>query len=181
MDEFLKEEVTFDDMPADIRGWKQNSKIQVQGHHASHLILEHFDEVNARVAANDYFIAQTGRLYLVNVADCLEPLADVHAQRTDRKYVDEAIVLAADDLVFVDLRQSAHAGLRSYILDALEVLLHVEDLDLVLPGADEDQFLSQVDALGEVRSHVESQVERIAVKHINYCIRILHQDRCIAR
>ena len=34
MDEFLKEEVTFDDMPADIRGWKQNSKIQVQGHHA---------------------------------------------------------------------------------------------------------------------------------------------------
>ena len=27
MDEFLKEEVTFDDMPADIRGWKQNSKI----------------------------------------------------------------------------------------------------------------------------------------------------------
>lgn len=34
MDEFLKEEVTFDDMPADIRGWKQNSKIQVQGHNA---------------------------------------------------------------------------------------------------------------------------------------------------
>ena len=112
--------------------------VQVQGHHAGHLILEHFDEVDARVAANDYFIAQTGRLYLVNVANCLEPLADVHAQRTDRKYVDEAIVLAADDLVFVDLRQSAHTGLRSYILDALEVLLHVEDLDLVLPGADEN-------------------------------------------
>ena len=34
MDEFLKEEVMFDDMPADIRGWKQNSKIQVQGHRA---------------------------------------------------------------------------------------------------------------------------------------------------
>ena len=29
MDEFLKEEVQFDDMPHDIRGWKQNSKIQV--------------------------------------------------------------------------------------------------------------------------------------------------------
>ena len=34
MDEFLKEEVQFDDMPHDIRGWKQNSKIQVQGHRA---------------------------------------------------------------------------------------------------------------------------------------------------
>ena len=34
MDEFLKEEVAFDDMPMDIRGWKQNSKIQVQGHRA---------------------------------------------------------------------------------------------------------------------------------------------------
>lgn len=27
MDEFLKEEVVFEDMPADIRGWKQNSKV----------------------------------------------------------------------------------------------------------------------------------------------------------
>ena len=27
MDEFLKEEVEFVDMPPDIRGWKQNSKI----------------------------------------------------------------------------------------------------------------------------------------------------------
>lgn len=27
MDEFLKEEVDFNDMPPDIRGWKQNSKI----------------------------------------------------------------------------------------------------------------------------------------------------------
>jgi len=27
MDEFLKEEVEFDNMPPDIRGWKQNSKI----------------------------------------------------------------------------------------------------------------------------------------------------------
>ena len=34
MDEFLKEEVAFEDMPMDIRGWKQNSKIQVQGHRA---------------------------------------------------------------------------------------------------------------------------------------------------
>ena len=34
MDEFLKKEVAFDDMPMDIRGWKQNSKIQVQGHRA---------------------------------------------------------------------------------------------------------------------------------------------------
>ena len=34
MDEFLKEEVEFNDMPPDIRGWKQNSKIQVQGHRA---------------------------------------------------------------------------------------------------------------------------------------------------
>ena len=34
MAEFLKEEVEFDNMPADIRGWKQNSKIQVQGHKA---------------------------------------------------------------------------------------------------------------------------------------------------
>ena len=29
MDLFLKEEYEFDDMPADIRGWKQNSKISV--------------------------------------------------------------------------------------------------------------------------------------------------------
>jgi hypothetical protein len=29
MDAFLKEEVEFNNMPADIRGWKQNSKIQV--------------------------------------------------------------------------------------------------------------------------------------------------------
>jgi len=27
MDEFLKEEVEFNEMPPDIRGWKQNSKI----------------------------------------------------------------------------------------------------------------------------------------------------------
>jgi len=30
MDQFLKEDVTFD-MPDDVRSWKQNSKIQVQG------------------------------------------------------------------------------------------------------------------------------------------------------
>ena len=35
MDEFLKEEVEFPDMPQDIRGWKQNSKISVQGHRAT--------------------------------------------------------------------------------------------------------------------------------------------------
>lgn len=34
MEEFLKEEVEFADMPPDVRGWKQNSKIQVQGHKA---------------------------------------------------------------------------------------------------------------------------------------------------
>ncbi len=34
MEAFLKEEVDFADMPPDIRGWKQNSKIQVQGHKA---------------------------------------------------------------------------------------------------------------------------------------------------
>ena len=34
MDEFLKEDVEFSDMPPDIRGWKQNSKIQVQGNKA---------------------------------------------------------------------------------------------------------------------------------------------------
>ncbi len=31
----MKEEVEFEDMPADIRGWKQNSKISVQGHRAT--------------------------------------------------------------------------------------------------------------------------------------------------
>tara|TARA_B110000285_G_scaffold196195_1_gene227000 strand:- start:162 stop:320 length:159 start_codon:yes stop_codon:yes gene_type:complete len=30
MDEFLKEDVIFD-MPDEVRSWKQNSKIQVQG------------------------------------------------------------------------------------------------------------------------------------------------------
>ncbi len=34
MDAFLKEEVEFPHMPADIRGWKQNSKISVQGFRA---------------------------------------------------------------------------------------------------------------------------------------------------
>lgn len=34
MDAFLKEDVEFADMPQDIRGWKQNSKIQVQGNKA---------------------------------------------------------------------------------------------------------------------------------------------------
>ena len=34
MDDFLKEDVEFNDMPPDIRGWKQNSKIQVQGNKA---------------------------------------------------------------------------------------------------------------------------------------------------
>ena len=34
MDDFLKEDVEFSDMPPDIRGWKQNSKIQVQGNKA---------------------------------------------------------------------------------------------------------------------------------------------------
>ena len=38
MDLFLKEEYEFDDMPADIRGWKQNSKISVQGHRATKTI-----------------------------------------------------------------------------------------------------------------------------------------------
>ena len=35
MEEFLKEEVKFDDMPADTRSWTQNSKVSVQGHKAS--------------------------------------------------------------------------------------------------------------------------------------------------
>jgi uncharacterized protein YkwD len=35
MDSFLKEEVEFPEMPADVRGWKQNSKITVQGHRAT--------------------------------------------------------------------------------------------------------------------------------------------------
>ena len=34
MDAFLKEDVEFDDLPADIRGWKQNAKISVQGNKA---------------------------------------------------------------------------------------------------------------------------------------------------
>ena len=34
MDLFLKEDVEFTDMPPNIRGWKQNSKVQVQGHKA---------------------------------------------------------------------------------------------------------------------------------------------------
>jgi hypothetical protein len=34
MDDFLKEDVEFSSMPPDIRGWKQNSKIQVQGNKA---------------------------------------------------------------------------------------------------------------------------------------------------
>lgn len=35
MDAFLKEEVEFKEMPADVRGWKQNSKISVQGFKAT--------------------------------------------------------------------------------------------------------------------------------------------------
>ena len=35
MDLFLKEEVEFHDTPQDVRGWKQNSKISVQGHRAT--------------------------------------------------------------------------------------------------------------------------------------------------
>ena len=35
MDIFLKEEVDFPEMPSDVRGWKQNSKITVQGHRAT--------------------------------------------------------------------------------------------------------------------------------------------------
>ena len=38
MDIFLKEEVEFPEMPADIRGWKQNSKISVQGHRATKVV-----------------------------------------------------------------------------------------------------------------------------------------------
>ena len=34
MDLFLKEDVDFPDMPKDVRSWKQNSKIQVQGNQA---------------------------------------------------------------------------------------------------------------------------------------------------
>lgn len=34
MDAFLKEDVEFDDLPAEIRGWKQNAKISVQGNKA---------------------------------------------------------------------------------------------------------------------------------------------------
>jgi uncharacterized protein YkwD len=35
MDSFLKEEVDFPEMPADVRGWKQNAKITVTGHRAT--------------------------------------------------------------------------------------------------------------------------------------------------
>jgi hypothetical protein len=38
MDLFLREEFEFIEMPADIRGWKQSSKISVQGHHATKTI-----------------------------------------------------------------------------------------------------------------------------------------------
>lgn len=34
MDTFLKEEVDFPDMPAEVRSWKQHSKIKVQGNQA---------------------------------------------------------------------------------------------------------------------------------------------------
>ena len=33
-DEFLNEEVEFDDMPEDVRSWKQNAQIQIKGHTA---------------------------------------------------------------------------------------------------------------------------------------------------
>ena len=35
MDKFLKEDVIFPNMPEDVRSWKQNSKIQVQGNVAT--------------------------------------------------------------------------------------------------------------------------------------------------
>ena len=34
MNAFLKEEVDFPEMPHDVRGWKQNTKVTVNGHHA---------------------------------------------------------------------------------------------------------------------------------------------------
>ena len=77
--------------------------VQVQGDHASHLIFIDFYEVNTCVRAYNDLVPQTCRLHLVNVTDRIEALADVHTQRTDRNYVNEAVVLATHDLVFVDL------------------------------------------------------------------------------
>ena len=156
-------------------------RAEVQRHHSCHLVLENFHEVDAGVGADYHLVSQASGLNLVDMANSLESFPYIDLEGADRDDIDEAVVFATDDLVFIYLCKCAHSGLGSDIFNALEVLLHVEDLHLVLPGADEDQFMSQVDAFGEVRSHVESQVERIAVKHINYCIRILHQDGCIAR
>ena len=57
--------------------------VQMQRHHTSHLILEHFHEMDACVTADDYLIPQTRRLNLIDVADCLKPLSNVQAERAD--------------------------------------------------------------------------------------------------
>ena len=125
-------------------------RAQMQRHHSCHLVLKDLHKVHPSVGADNDLVAQACRLDLVNVPDCLEPLADVKAERADRNHIDEAIILTADDLVFIDLGQGSHARLRSYVLDALEVLLDIKNLDLILPSAHEDELLCQEQAFGQV-------------------------------
>ena len=94
--------------------------------------------MNACVGADHDLIAQTRRLHLVNVAYRLESLSYAQSERTDRNYVDVAIVLAAHDRIFIYLSKRANTTFSLDIFDAFEVLLHVEDLNLILPCADKD-------------------------------------------
>ena len=56
----------------DVGAWTQ-----MQRDHASHLILVNFDEMDACIRADNYFIALACRLHLVDMTDRLEAFTDV--------------------------------------------------------------------------------------------------------
>ena len=118
------------------------TRAQVQRYHASHLILVKFDEVDACVRADDDLVTLACRLHLVDMTDSLEAFTYVQAKRTNGDYVNEAIVFATYDLIFIDLSKCPHASLSPNILYTLEVLLNIENLNLILPSAAKYKLMS---------------------------------------
>jgi len=117
--------------------------IQMQRYHSCQLVLENLNKVNSSVGADYDLVFQRRRLNLVNVSNLLEAFSDVQSKWANRNYVDEAVIFAAYDLVLVNLSKGSYAGFCPDVFYALKVLLDVEHLHLVLPGANKDELLRQ--------------------------------------
>lgn len=111
--------------------------------------------MNSSIRTDNDLIFERCWLHLIDVSDLLKALSNVHREWANRDYVDKAVIFAADDLVLVNLSKGSYAGFRADVFYALEILLYVEHLHLVLPGANKDKLLGQEEALCEVWFHVK--------------------------